>query len=366
MVRDRWSLIGLLMACACSEPDRDFTYAERRSGPPLNSPVLAVTDSERFGARAPQPNPSHDESPLTWEAPQGWEELPPTAMRLANFSVGAGGECYLTVLGGSGGGVLDNVNRWRDQMGLGSIGSVEVEALPKIDLLRNEAYLLALEGTFRGMGAEAREGWALRGAILGSERFTIFVKFTGPRELVSLEAESFDTFCASISLSQAETPPPAQPEDPIRNGHGSSGGIGWDAPAEWGVEAGSGMRLVTFRRGEVECYLTVLGGNGGGVASNIQRWVGQLGLTPPSVDEVAAMPTVNVLGVESPLLEATGEYSGMGSAAPVPDTTLFGIVCVLKDRAIFVKMLGPNAQVSAERDRFLAFVASMHLEGSGH
>jgi hypothetical protein len=56
----------------------------------------------------------------------------------------------------------------------------------------------------------------------------------------------------------------------------------------------------------------------------------------------------------------------MGAAGPIKDTTLYGIVCILEDRAIFVKMLGPSAQVLAERERFTAFVASMHLEGSGH
>ncbi len=362
MVGERWALACALLACACSEPERDITYAERRSGPPLVEPVRMITDAQRFGARSPQATPAPEESPLVWAAPPGWEELPPTSMRLANFGVGAEGECYLTVLGGSGGGVVSNVNRWREQMGLAGMSVEEVGALPKVSLLGQEAYLLELEGAFTGMGTEPREGWAMRGAILGSDRFTIFVKFTGPRDVVAIEAESFDAFCDSITLH--ESAPSAQSGS--SSSHGASGGIGWDAPAEWKVEAGDGMRLVTFRRGEVECYLTVLGGDGGGVVGNIQRWVSQLGLAPPSAAEVAALPTVRVLGVESPLLEATGEFSGMGSASPVPDTTLFGIVCVLKDRAIFVKMLGPSAQVSAERERFAAFVASMHLEEDDH
>lgn len=366
MVGERRALLCALLTCACSEPERDFTYAERRSGPPLSEPVQSVTDAERFGARAPQSDPGLQESPLSWRSPPGWEELPQTSMRLANFSVGAGGECYLTVLSGSGGGVLGNVNRWRGQMGLDEITAEEVDALPKVALFGNEAYLLELEGAFRGMGSEAREGWALRGAILGSERFTIFVKFTGPREVVALEAEAFDAFCASITLREAPTGFSPGPASQANSAHGAADGIGWDVPPEWVVEAGGGMRLVTFRRGEVECYLTVLGGDGGGVVGNIQRWVGQLGLTPPSAAEVAALPKVRVLGVDSPLLEATGEYSGMGAGAPVQDTTLFGLVCILEDRAIFVKMLGPSAQVLAERERFTAFVASMHLEGDGH
>jgi len=367
MVIKRPLLVCALLVCACSEPERDVTYAERRSGPPLSEPVRTLTDAERFGARTPPaPAPRTEESPLTWGSPPGWEELPQTSMRLANFSVGADPECYLTVLGGTGGGVLGNVNRWREQMGLGEITAEQVEELPKVELLGNEAYLLELEGAFRGMGTVAKEGWALRGAILGSDRFTIFVKFTGPRELVALEAEAFDAFCASIRLRETPAASSAGGAEGAHSSHGAADGIGWEVPAEWQVEAGSGMRLVTFRRGGVECYLTVLGGDGGGVVGNIQRWVGQLGLTPPSAEEVAALPKVKVLGVDSPLLEATGEFTGMSSAAPVPDTTLYGVVCVLEDRAIFVKMLGPSAEVLAERERFAVFLASMHMEGDGH
>jgi len=365
------SLLFVFACAACAEPSRDVTY-ERRSASPLSGLVMTITDSQRFGAREAgiAPNERPQESPLVWAAPSGWEELPPTSMRLANYRVGAEGECYLTILGGSGGGVQGNANRWRSQMGLPGISLDEVEALPKVSLLGREAYLLELEGSFSGMGAEAREGWAMRGAILGSDQFTLFVKFIGPRDLVALEAGAFDVFCASIALHDhapgAESPgPPGPSEESQGAGSGSAEGIAWDVPVGWSVEAGRGMRLVTFRKGAVECYLTVLGGDGGGIVGNIQRWVGQLGLTPPTEAEVAALPTVDVLGVESPLLDATGEYSGMGAAEPTPDTTMLGIVCVLEDRAIFIKMLGPSAEVSLDRDRFLAFVASMRLEGGG-
>jgi len=363
-VRWTWGLSLALVYVACAEPSRDMTYSERRSAPPLLRPVLTLSDSQRFGVMgadtAQREEP--EESPIMWVGPPGWDELPPTSMRLANYGVGAEGECYLTILGGGGGGVHGNVNRWRDQMGLGEISPAEVEALPRVNLLGRDAYLLELEGAYRGMGTEVRDGWALRGAILGSDRFTIFVKFTGPLEVVRLQRDAFDAFCASIGLHEHAAGDGA-PQ--ATTGAESAGGVAWEVPAGWTVEAGSGMRLVTFHIGAVECYLTVLGGDGGGVVGNIQRWVGQLGLTPPTEAEVKALPTVEVLGVESHLLEATGEYSGMGAAQPTPDITMLGIACVLEDRAIFIKMLGPSAEVSVERDRFLAFVASMRLEGGG-
>lgn len=372
--------LPLLLACfaACEEPSQDVGYAERRSAPALDGPVLTMSAAQRFGVRQQAPGgaaTAAEESPLVWAAPETWVVVESTAMRMANYRIGNDGECYLTILGGSGGGVAGNVNRWRAQMGLSALVEEEVEALPRVALLGRDAYLLELEGSFSGMGSEARAGWGLRGAILGSDRFTIFVKFTGPAALVTAEAGAFDAFCASIALHE-HAPGMARAAggddggagdsvggDPAgAGGVGSAGGVAWDVPEGWDVEEGRGMRLVTFRSGGVECYLTVLGGDGGGVVGNIQRWVVQLGLDAPTEAEVEALPRVDVLGVESALLEATGDYSGMGAAEPVPDTTMFGVVCVLEDRAIFIKMLGPSAEVEDERERFLELLASMRME----
>ena len=123
------------------------------------------------------------------------------------------------------------------------------------------------------------------------------------------------------------------------------------------------MRLVTFRTGAVECYVVILGGTGGGVVGNIQRWVGQLGLEVPSEAEVAAMPLVEVLGVQAPLLEATGDYTGMGDAEATPGVMMLGLPVLISGRAVFLKMLGPEKEVAAQRDSFLAFAASLTLDG---
>src|SRR5688572_18937213 len=66
-------------------------------------------------------------SSLRWITPAGWSELPTSAMRVANFRVGDDerAECYLTLLGGDGGGLAANVNRWRAQMGLGALSADE-------------------------------------------------------------------------------------------------------------------------------------------------------------------------------------------------------------------------------------------------
>ncbi len=366
----------LLVHSDCSEPTRDLDYAGRRSAPPLDGPVRAMSAGERFGAGRPASadhSGESDENPLSWDVPDGWVELAPTQMRMVNLRVGDEGECYLTILGGDGGGITGNVNRWRGQIGLGELSDSEVAALPKMDVLGREASLVDLRGSYTGMGSAAREDWALLGAITTSSRFTLFVKFIGPQALLEREAAGFESFCSSLvftaeaggsaSSPHGDTPPVAPGRGPA--GAGDSGGFSWDVPAGWVPEPGGGMRLVTFRVGAVECYVVVLGGDGGGVVGNIQRWVGQLGLELPSEADVAAMPLIDVLGVEAPLLEATGAYTGMGAAEATPDTTMLGVPCLISGRAVFIKMLGPKVEVAAQRESFLSFASSLTLDGGG-
>lgn len=367
------SLCFLLLLAACSEPSRDLDYAGRRSAPPLSGPVREMSAGERFGAGKPAPSGQQEEAPLAWVVPEGWAELAPTQMRMVNLKVGDEGECYLTILGGDGGGMAGNVNRWRGQIGLDDLAESEIAALPKIKVLGREASLIDLRGSYTGMGTEGKDDWALLGAITTSDRFTLFVKFIGPRALIERESGRFEAFCSSLVFTAAaggpaQSPhgdvPPAAPSE-SSSGPGDSGGFSWDVPPGWIPEPGAGMRLVTFRVGAVECYVVILGGNGGGVVGNIQRWAGQLGQDLPSEAEVAAMPMIDVLGVKAPLLEATGAYTGMGAAQAIPDTTMLGLPCLISGRAVFVKMLGPQAEVAAQRDNFLLFAGSLVAEGGG-
>jgi hypothetical protein len=60
-----------------------------------------------------------------WTLPAGWKEEKPGNMQFARFSApnadGTKAEVTVAVLGGTGGGALANVNRWRGQIGLAPI-----------------------------------------------------------------------------------------------------------------------------------------------------------------------------------------------------------------------------------------------------
>jgi hypothetical protein len=127
------------------------------------------------------------------------------------------------------------------------------------------------------------------------------------------------------------------------------------------------MRVVTLApdgRTDTECYVTVLGGSAGGMLANVNRWLQQIGQQPLSAEAVGALPTIAVLGRSAPLVEAYGTFRGM--SGPAQDGAgLVGVVCVLADRTVFVKLTGPAGVLRQERDRFLAFCDSLRVaEGS--
>lgn len=69
---------------------------------------------------------------VTWTTPSGWREKPGSGFRYVSFDVpgrsGAVGDMSVVVLDGDGGGILANINRWRDQIGLPPLSE---ESLPR-------------------------------------------------------------------------------------------------------------------------------------------------------------------------------------------------------------------------------------------
>lgn len=187
--------------------------------------TMEITEKREISAHAPAPAPVtgsaerfHDdtakteaprENPLAWEVPQGWsdagQDATPGSMRLINLRFGAGGEgeCYLSAMPGSAGGVEANINRWRAQMGLPEISAEEVAKLPRKTFLNREAVYVTMEGDFKKVGAEeAAKGYRMVGLVQPAPEFTLFVKMTGPKDLVEKNEAAFDELVRSIRLKR--------------------------------------------------------------------------------------------------------------------------------------------------------------------
>jgi hypothetical protein len=137
-------------------------------------------------------------SGLRWKAPSGWMRGAERMAREVTFQVGEGGECYVTRLVGTAGGLRGNLDRWCSQVGMEPLDDAAFGALARVDVLGTPVPVLALEGTFTGMDGAPRPGQGLLGVALIRESDSLFVKFTGPAELLRSERENFLAFAASL------------------------------------------------------------------------------------------------------------------------------------------------------------------------
>ncbi len=199
------ALLALLLP-ACGEKDtpglveRPLSASEREFR-------LVDSSMERFRYTA-RPAATADESPkptgLVYDTPEGWTEKSGAAMRDIDFTFGekGEGECYVARLPGAGGGLAANVNRWRAQMGAAPLSDEEVAALPTRPLFGQPARFVAVDGAFSpGMGSsETFPGYRLVGLILAADAGAVFVKMTGPKELVEKNGAAFDQFVSSIDV----------------------------------------------------------------------------------------------------------------------------------------------------------------------
>jgi hypothetical protein len=346
---------------SCDRDDRVRTIDKTRVIEPVGRPVpRGASSAERFGLRAP--GSAAEPARLVWDTPQGWQALEPTSMRQANFRLPGDGdaECYLTILGGDGGGLEANINRWRNQMSLGAQTAGEIAALPKARLFDAEAQLVDLEGTWSGMGAEGRAGYRLVGLAVIDSGHAKFLKMTGPRDVVAGELDAF----LRLARSFREEGGALAPDNPA-DGSGEQDPVGgdgftWEVPRGWLPEPRRPMRTVTFKLPgpDTECYVVVLGGDGGGLAANVNRWRGQMGQPDLASDGLAALTRIPMLGGEGTVVSIDGGYEGM-SGESLEAATMLGAVCLLPGRSVFVKMIGPTANVEREHEAFLEFCKSM-------
>lgn len=376
-------LAALILGCD-APPDRVVvTDTVERSE--YRAPVeLNASSEERFRLALPQQQqapmqmssaPAESQPQLFhFQVPEGWVEIPPTSMRLINLRFGASGEgeAYLTFLSDGGGGVAANVNRWRSQMGLEPLSEAEIAALPTKPLFGRPATFVDFEGTYSGMADPApKPDYRLMGVLLEHGGQGIFVKVVGPKADMAGQEANLDLLLSTIHLNQdghshGDSPPAAAPQTtnlaqaPAENGD-SSDELTWDGPEDWTQAPDRPMRLVTYTVGDAECYIAVLGPGGGGLLANLNRWLGQFGQPPLDEAALAELPTIEVLGQETPLLEAQGDFTDMGGNLHTGQR-LLGVACLLPDKSVFIKMTGPSAVVEAQRDAFIAFCESVRAQ----
>lgn len=146
---------------------------------------------------------------------------------------------------------------------------------------------------------------------------------------------------------------------------GGSGAVKWTTPARWKAGPPKQMRMATYLipaatgdSEEAEC--AVFTNIGGGVQSNIDRWVGQFEKTdgPPIQKQV----TIDNLLVTT--VDVSGTFKGGGpmmgqSGAPKASHRLLGAIAEGPEGEVFFKLTGPAKTVAAAQGEFQAMLKSL-------
>lgn len=134
----------------------------------------------------------------------------------------------------------------------------------------------------------------------------------------------------------------------------------WQLPEGWELTAPKPMRKANIAVGEsgLELAVTSFPGAVGGLSANVNRWRGQLGLTPPTAEEMAeSVRETEINGKQFFLVDLTGPAAEDGSAQ-----RMLSAVVIHNGNSWFFKMTGPADAVEAASGDYGAFIDSIRFE----
>ena len=142
---------------------------------------------------------------VRWTIPTGWAEQPARPMRVATYRVPPvkaeeAGECGVFYFGKSqGGGVDENVARWKSQFEAGPAATTSDETVGGMTVHRVQAAgtYLASAGPMV-QGGEKKPGYRLLGAIVEAPEGLVFFKCTGPAATIAANEKAFDGMIRSL------------------------------------------------------------------------------------------------------------------------------------------------------------------------
>jgi len=321
------------------------------------------------------------EPKLSWKTPEGWNEVPPGEMRVASFSIkrpdNKQADVSVVPLPGKAGGDAANVNRWRGQVSLPTLPTGELQKLAEAVKVGDQpGDLYDVSGTNASSGDPSR----ILAVIHHREGTAWFFKMTGDPQLVGEQKAAFVEFLKSAQFSVAEaasalpashpplassglpaghpevaaTTPPAGGE-PEREGQPK-----WQAPKNWKEVPGGQFLVAKFLvtgqdNAQAAVNVSRSAGDGGGLASNVNRWRTQLGLPPFAAAELAkAVESVKLANSETSWVE----FSGTDQKTRQP-AKLVGVIVPQGGQTWFYKLMGDPKVVADQQDAFKQFVQTI-------
>lgn len=362
-----------MLVVGCDRKDDIQTYTVPKTLAIASEPVADSADA----SNSPQ-----------WTVPVGWTFVPGKDMRFASFKVStAHPEVELTIvpLGATAGSLIDNVHRWQKQIGLAPSEPKDLQnIMTSADLSGTPAGLFDMTGTVPSDGKPQQR---LLAAIIPQPTQTWFFKLMGPIDVVTAQKDNFNNFIHSLKFpapptqdasgqtpdvsGQVPTPPPgpadaaAGPPAPADANPEAAQAIPltFTVPSGWAQQTTQNQfRVVGFDIpvGNQSGLATVtrMPANSGSVLDNVNRWRGQVNLTPIDDLSQAGTQAIKVAGLGAQLWDLQGAAAGDQPAAHI-------IVAMLTRGSTwwFFKLQGPDSVVTAQKDAFIAFLHSVQFQG---
>jgi hypothetical protein len=133
---------------------------------------------------------------IKWKTPEGWTEVPPSSMRYASFSVSGKDDekidISIVTFPGEGGSNADNVNRWRQQIGLAPLDDKEIMSMI-VPMNAGSTSFSTVD--MAGGDSRVMAAWTRRTGR------SWFFKMSGPGPLIEREKPKFFDFLRSIEFS---------------------------------------------------------------------------------------------------------------------------------------------------------------------
>lgn len=138
-----------------------------------------------------------DNALVGFQTPSHWEETAPGAMQLRVFKIregSANAEFSVSAFAGNVGGLLANINRWRQQINLPPIPENEITEYTKDYKTDNYTFKLVR------LWGEEDDSPSISVAMVHNKNQTWFFKLQGPRHLVKNERNAFIQLIKSLQL----------------------------------------------------------------------------------------------------------------------------------------------------------------------
>jgi hypothetical protein len=309
---------------------------------------------------------------LQYKRPADWQEAPLSQMRAASFRVagkdGKQADVSAIPLPGLKGSDLDNVNRWRGQVGLPGVSEAELATLAQpVEIAGQSASLYEQAGTNPASGEKS----CILAAITRRDGTAWFFKMTGDDALVTGQKPAFIEFLKSVSfpagVAQAQLPPSHPPIDGgsmmAQAGTAASSGQlkpSWDVPSGWKEIPGGQFLVAKFvvagaDSAQAAVNVSKSPGDGGGLLANLNRWRNQLSLGPlAEADLNKETQPLDLPGGKASVADISGQDARNGQKA-----RLLAVVIPRSGETWFYKLMGDAQVVEQERDAFLRFVQSV-------